>query len=144
MDHMPPMHVRDWHAADRAFRQPADHHTRAYAADRAVRRWYAAEARCACGCTEEHPVAHRLTADGYRFEVSSRGGVYRTTLADGRGDRPVAAYRRAVFEVLRVVECLTHEEAVAAVREARKRHLVEMKAAEVGVWREAYEAKPAA
>ena len=140
MDHMPPMHVSRWCDLDRVFQQPADHHTRAYVADRAVRRWYATEARCTCGCVEEHPVARRLTADGCQFEVSSRGGVYRTTLADGRGDRPVAAYRRAVFEVLRVVECLTHEEAVAAVRDARKRHLAEMGAAEGRVWREAYEA----
>ena len=144
MDHMPPMHARDWMRMDvSAFRADTFHNGQE-AGRRAVRAWYAREARCTCGCKEEHEIATRYTADGYRFAPSSWGAVYGSPLREGRDDRPRAAYRRAVVEVLRVVECLTWDEAIAAVREARKRHLDELTATEREVFRagsEAYRAE---
>ncbi len=88
---------------------------------------YADAARCSCGCTEAHPISERLTTfDGQPIRAWSHGGVsvgYACVAAGGETPRTAGAYRRAVEEVLAWAETYTAAELVAAITEARKRHL---------------------
>jgi hypothetical protein len=116
---------RSLYHADRAPRLTVGDMTRAqWAARDAV---YAEAARCSCGCTEAHPISERLTTlDGQPIRAWSHGGVsvgYACVAAGGETPRTAGAYRRAVEEVLAWAETYTAAELVAAITEARKRHL---------------------
>lgn len=125
LSHGPLRYGRSLYHADRTPQLTVGDMTRAqWAARDAV---YADAARCSCGCREAHPISERRTTlDGALIRAWSHGGVsvdYACVAAGGETPRTAGAYRRAAEEVLTWAETYTEAELVAALIEARKRHL---------------------